>query len=150
MVCSDACDPRAGKSAHGFHAAWRTELPMGTLGIPVLILNHDPSRLAATREQLGAVGLTDTGWAEYTVQLVVQSADGVWRATPLHMIAVGPDETLLQVQLQLPAEVLRVRVTAPVKDVRIHLVDSFPGLGEGESLLATMPLPDLARSCAAS
>ena len=75
--------------------------------------------------------------AQYTVQLVVQSADGVWRATPLHMIAAGPDETLLQVQLQLPAEVLRVRVTAPVKDVRIHLVDSFPGLGEGESLLAT-------------
>jgi hypothetical protein len=88
--------------------------------------------------------------AEYTVQLVVQSADGVWRATPLHMIAVGPDETLLQVQLQLPAEVLRERVTASVTDVKIHLVDSFPGLGEGESLLATMPLPDLARSCAAS
>jgi hypothetical protein len=59
VVCSDACDPRAGKSAHGFHAAWRTELPVGTIGIPVLILNHDPSRLAATREQLGAVGLTD-------------------------------------------------------------------------------------------
>jgi hypothetical protein len=54
------------------------------------------------------------------------------------------------VQLQLPAEVLRARVTAPVTDIRIHLVDGFPGLGEGESLLATMPLPDRARLCAAS
>jgi|LauGreDrversion2_3_1035106.scaffolds.fasta_scaffold56421_1 hypothetical protein len=88
--------------------------------------------------------------AEYTVQLVVQSADGVWPATPLHKIAAGPDETVLQVQLQLPAEVLRARVTAPVTDIRIHLVDGFPGLGEGESLLATMPLPDRARLCAAS
>jgi hypothetical protein len=45
---------------HGFHASWRTDLPVDALGIPVLILNHDPSRLAATREQLDAVGLTET------------------------------------------------------------------------------------------
>jgi hypothetical protein len=65
-------------------------------------------------------------------------------------IEIQVQETVLQVQLQLPAEVLRARVTAPVTDIRIHLVDGFPGLGEGESLLATMPLPDRARLCAAS
>ena len=69
MVCSDACDPRAGKSAHGFHAAWRTELPMGTLGIPVLILNHDPSsgsRLNGRARRRGLDGCRGGGNVVYT------------------------------------------------------------------------------------